>query len=130
MRYGDSLQAFPSSYLHVVVLLEELHAPLHHRGQVEVHHFVCGPVTRSQHLEGKARHGKARQGKARQGKARQGKARQGKARQGRHRILGRREGDIRATSGLAVTQCIYLNRRSKGEMLMSSISMCIQIPAR
>ena len=45
----------PSSYLHVVVLLEELHAPLHHRGQVEVHHFVCGPVTRRQHLQGKAR---------------------------------------------------------------------------
>ena len=41
----------PSSYLHVVVLLEELHAPLHHRGQVEVHHFVCGPVASSQHLQ-------------------------------------------------------------------------------
>ena len=85
MRCGDSLQAFPFSYLHVVVLLEELHAPLHHGGQVKVHDFVCGPVTCSQHLQGKARQGKARQGKARQGKARQGKARQGKARQGKAR---------------------------------------------
>jgi hypothetical protein len=75
--------SLPSSYLHVVVLLEELHAPLHHRGQVEVHHFVCGPVTRSQHLQGKAREISYK--------------------------MVRRDGEIRVTSGLALTQCIYRN---------------------
>lgn len=39
------------TYLHVIVLLEELHAPLHDGGQVQVHHFVGGPVACRQHLD-------------------------------------------------------------------------------
>ena len=45
-----SLHHYQRTHLHVVVLLEELHASLHDRGQVEVHHFVCGPVACGQHL--------------------------------------------------------------------------------
>ena len=66
MRCDGSLPAFPS-YLHVVVLLEELHAPLHNRGQVQVHDLVCRPVTCSEHLEVQERKAQVSEKKGREG---------------------------------------------------------------